>query len=305
MKEGISIQNHSLSKGFLAYLRLERGLSGNTLQAYHQDLKKFQDYLGEMENPKSLVEVNPEDIQKFIQAIGEEKMNPRSQSRIISGLKSFFHYLILENLRVSSPMELISSPKIGRELPDTLSVEEINALMDQIDLSKPDGIRNKAIIETLYGSGLRVTELVNLKFSDIVWEIRFLKILGKGNKERLVPMSSSSYKYIHLYQENWRNHLTIQSGNQDFVFLNRRGTKLSRVMIFQIIKELAIKAGIKKSISPHTFRHSFASHLIEGGADLRAVQEMLGHESILTTEIYTHLDRDFLRQTLNQYHPRS
>ena len=313
-KDSKNIQNIGLSgsaklkswyKGFHAYLLLERGLSKNSIEAYLSDISKLHEYLDQLDEHQSILKTEAEVIKNFLSEIDIQTMSPRSQARIISGLKCFFQYLVLENIRETNPMDWISSPKTNRLLPDTLSLIEINQILDQIDASKPDGLRNKAILETLYGSGLRVSELINLKLSDIHWESSFIKILGKGNKERLVPMSSVSSKFIRLYMENWRNQLSIQEEYQDILFLNKTGTSLSRVMIFKIIKTLTAKAGIQKQISPHTFRHSFASHLIEGGADLRAVQEMLGHESILTTEIYTHLDRDFLRQTLNQYHPRS
>jgi len=299
------IKTKSWFTGFRNYLLLERGLSKNTIQGYLADLTKLYHYLEENDSSISILKLQAQNIKQFIGYIAEKDLNPNSQSRLISALKSFFHYLLLERMIELNPMELIESPKIQRKLPDTLSLLEINKLIDQIDASKPDGIRNKAIIETLYGSGLRVSELVNLKITDIYLENSLLRVMGKGQKERWVPMSATSIKFIEMYLETWRKELKIQNGFGDFVFLNRRGKNLSRVMIFQIIKDLANKAGIEKVISPHTLRHSFASHLIEGGADLRAVQEMLGHESILTTEIYTHLDRDYLRQTLNQYHPRS
>jgi integrase/recombinase XerD len=299
------IKTKSWYSGFRNYLLLERGLSKNSIQAYMADISKLYYFLEEREPKISILNLEPDDIKNFISQLAEGDLNPHSQSRLISGLKSFFQFLILEKWIQANPMELISSPKIQRQLPDTLSVLEINSMISQIDLSKPEGLRNQAIVETLYGSGLRVSELVNLKISDISLENAIMRILGKGKKERLVPMSSTSIKLISSYFETWRRQLSIQNGFEDYVFLNRRGKNLSRIMIFQIIKDLALKAGIRKIISPHTLRHSFASHLIEGGADLRAVQEMLGHESILTTEIYTHLDRDFLRQTLNQFHPRN
>lgn len=299
------LKSKSWYKGYRSYLRLERGLSINSIEAYLQDVEKLFLYLSGLENPKSILETELPDIKEFIRFITLENLSSRTQSRIISGLKSFFHYLIIENLIQTNPLSLISSPKLGRVLPDTLSIIEINALIEAIDKSKPDGLRNNAILETLYGSGLRVSELVNLKISEIYLDISFLKVLGKGQKERLVPMSSASLKMIDFYRTGWRTKIKIQKGQEDYLFLNRNGRSLSRVMIFKIIKDLALKAGIRKVISPHTFRHSFASHLIEGGADIRAVQEMLGHESITTTEIYTHLDRDFLRQTLIQFHPRS
>lgn len=305
MASSDSIHTKSWYSGFKNYLMLERGLSRNSIQGYLSDLSKLYQYLMEKGDSGNILKLEAEDIKSFITNFASQELNPHSQSRMISGLKSFFQYLLLEKMITSNPMELISSPKIQRNLPDTLSFTEINSMLDQIDCSKPEGIRNKAIIETLYGSGLRVSELVNLKISELSLENSLVRVLGKGQKERWVPMSSTSIHFIQWYLDTWRKSIPIQQGYADYVFLNRRGKNLSRVMIFQIIKDLALKAGIQKTISPHTLRHSFASHLIEGGADLRAVQEMLGHESILTTEIYTHLDRDYLRQTLNQYHPRS
>jgi integrase/recombinase XerD len=230
-------------------------------------------------------------------------MTPSSQARIVSGLNSFYRYCIQEEISKKDPTALLEAPKLAKHLPDTLSVDEIEKIIHSIDVSAPEGTRNKAIIETLYSCGLRVSELVNLKLSCLYFEAGYLRIIGKGNKERLVPVGSSAIKNMRLYLENIRNHIKIAPGNEDIVFLNRRGKKLSRVMIFMIIKELAKKASVTKNISPHTFRHSFATHLVEGGADLRAVQEMLGHESITTTEIYTHLDREYLRDTLQQFHP--
>ena len=254
--------------------------------------------------------VNPSTItlnhlQEFIKWVNEIGLSARSQARIISGLKGFFKYCLIENLVTDDPTQLIEAPKLGRKLPDTLSVNDINNLVNAIDLSKPEGVRNKAMLETLYSCGLRVSELVTLKISNIHPEIGFLKVIGKGNKERLVPMGSVAAKHIKIYQEEIRCHIPVQKGCEDFVFLNNRGRQLSRVMVFLVIKQLAEKISLKKSISPHTFRHSFATHLIEGGADLRAVQEMLGHESITTTEIYTHLDRDFLRASILKHHPRA
>ncbi|MNE10467.1 Tyrosine recombinase XerD [compost metagenome] len=237
--------------------------------------------------------------------IYELGMEASTQARVLSGLRSFFQYLVLEDVIADDPTALLEGPKLARKLPDTLSIHEINKLIDTIDLSTPEGIRNKAMLEMLYGSGLRVSELVNLKLSSIYADVEFMKVIGKGNKERLVPMSSSSIKHLTIYKESIRNHQVIKQGNEDIAFLNRRGSQMSRVMVFIIIKDLAEKAGIRKTISPHTLRHSFATHLVEGGADLRAVQEMLGHESITTTEIYTHLDRDFLRQTIIDFHPRA
>lgn len=295
----------SFKKGFKYFLKLEKSLSENSVQAYIRDVEKLVQFL-EMKSPSvSLLKAKPQDLRDFIKWIAELGMLATTQARIISGIKAFYKYLILEDLLEIDPSALLETPKTRRKLPEVLSVHEINLLLDGLDLSKPENTRNKAMLEILYGSGLRVSELVNLKLSDLYLDLEFLKIKGKGNKERLVPVGSSALKYLQIYLDTVRNHLDIKKGHEDFIFLNKRGTKLSRVMIFMIIKDLAKAVGINKTISPHTFRHSFATHLIEGGADLRAIQEMLGHESITTTEIYTHLDRDFLKQTITQYHPRS
>ncbi len=299
------LQQLSWYKSYSGYLRLEKGLSPNSIEAYLHDISSLYIFLKAKHPNTHINETKAEDIKDFINHLYEKKTHGRSQARKISSLKSYFHYMVLENNLKANPMDLVASPKINRSLPDTLSFHEINRILDAIDLSKPEGIRNKAILETLYGSGLRVSELVNLKLSDIDFLGEYLKVVGKGNKERLVPMSQNSLKLISEYVKNIRNQQKIEESSRDYVFLNRRGHYLSRIYIFQTLKDLAKKAGITKKISPHTFRHSFASHLIEGGADLRAVQTMLGHESILTTEIYTHLDRDYLRQVLNQFHPRS
>lgn len=292
-------------KGFNSYLKLEKGLSNNSIEAYVRDINKFIQY----QEAKNLViapdRVSLNNLQKFIQWINELGLSAQSQTRIISGLKAFYKYLVLEDIIKQSPAELLESPKLGRKLPDTLSIGEINKLIDAIDLSKPEGTRNKAMLETLYSCGLRVSELISLKISNLYFNEGFLKVIGKGDKERLIPIGSIAIKYINIYIENIRNHIEIHSEFSDILFLNRRGKKLTRVMIFIIIKDLAEKIGLKKSISPHTFRHSFATHLVEGGADLRSVQQMLGHESITTTEIYTHLDREYLRSTIIQFHPRS
>ncbi|ADY51480.1 tyrosine recombinase XerD [Pseudopedobacter saltans DSM 12145] len=292
-------------KGFESYLKLERSLSPNSVNAYVNDVDKLVQFLSVQSNPKSLLKVNTQDLRNFIKWINEFGLIASTQSRIISGIKSFYKYLLLEDLIEHDPADIIESPKIRRKLPEVLTVHEINTMLDGFDLSKPENIRNKAMLEILYSSGLRVSELTNLKLSDLYRELEFVKVVGKGNKERLVPVGSSALKHLEIYLENIRNKLNIQKGNEDIIFLNKRGSKLSRVMVFMIIKDLATAVGIKKNISPHTFRHSFATHLIEGGADLRAIQEMLGHESITTTEIYTHLDRDFLKQTITQFHPRS
>lgn len=290
-------------KGFKAYLQLEKSLSDNSVEAYLHDIEKLTAYLEVSKTLKTPQQIELKDLEKFVQWIMELGMTAGSQSRIISGLRSFFKYCLLERIVTIDPSTLLESPKLKRSLPDVLSFAEIENIIAQIDLSKPEGGRNKAILETLYGCGLRVSEVVNLRISSLFMDVGFIKVIGKGDKERLVPIGSDAIKYINLYKNNIRVHIPLKPGNEDILFLNRRGAKLSRVMIFLIIKQLAKQAGITKNISPHTFRHSFATHLVEGGADLRAVQEMLGHESITTTEIYTHLDRDFLRNTLQQFHP--
>ena len=295
----------SAKKGFKNYLKLERSLSKNSIEAYLRDIDKITQFLEATVQKISPLNIQAQNLKDLIQWINELGMLATSQARLISGIKAFFKYLILEDLIKQDPSALIEAPKTRRKLPDVLTILEIEALMSVLDLSKPENVRNKAMLEVLYGSGLRVSELINLKISNYYPEVEFLKITGKGNKERLVPIGSSAIKYISIYLNEVRNHISIQKGNEDFVFLNRRGTKLSRIMVFLLIKDLALKIGLQKTISPHTFRHSFATHLIEGGADLRAVQEMLGHESITTTEIYTHLDRDYLKQTIQQFHPRS
>ena len=295
---------NSTLKGFKAYLRLERSLSGNTIEAYLRDVEKLFQFT-ETIGGKSPDKIENEDLKNFLVWINELGMLPPTQARVLSGIKAFYRYLTLENLIQKDPVALIESPRLSRKLPDTLSIIDINNLIAAIDLSKPEGMRNKTMLEVLYGCGLRVSELINLKISNLYLNIDFIKVTGKGDKERLVPIGSEAIAYLRIYINEHRVHLDIKQGNQDYVFLNRRGAPLSRVMIFIIVKELAEKINLKKSISPHTFRHSFATHLIEGGADLRAVQEMLGHESITTTEIYTHLDRDYLRDTIIQFHPRS
>lgn len=294
----------SYIKGFKSYLRLERSLSTNTLEAYEHDLQKLVQYLDFQQLRVVPENIRHEHLQGFIKWINELGMTSRTQARVLSGIKAFYKYMLMENLIQDDPTSLIDGPKIGHKLPDFLTVEEINALLNGIDLSEPEGQRNKAMLETLYSCGLRVSELVSLRMSQTYADVGFVKITGKGNKERIVPIGNSALKQIGFYLEGYRNHLEIQPGHEDILFLNRRGRKLTRVMVFTIIKNLAAKTGIRTTISPHTFRHSFATHLIEGGADLRAVQEMLGHSSITTTEIYTHLDRDYLRSTILQYHPR-
>lgn len=290
-------------KGFKAYLQLEKSLSDNSVEAYLRDIEKLTIFLLATQQKKDPSGLDLKALQQFIKWVAELGMTPSSQARIISGIKGFYKYCLIENIVTTDPTALLDSPKLKRSLPDVLSFEEIENVISQIDLSKPEGGRNKAIVETMYSCGLRVSEVVNLQISCLYLDVGFVRVIGKGNKERLVPIGSDAIKYINIYKDTIRNHLVIAKGNEDYLFLNRRGAKLSRIMIFYIIKDLVLKAGIKKSISPHSFRHSFATHLVEGGADLRAVQEMLGHESITTTEIYTHLDRDFLRSTLQQFHP--
>jgi integrase/recombinase XerD len=290
-------------KGFKAWLQLEKSLSDASVEAYIHDIHKLTQFLQLNNIQKQPSEIVLQDLQLFIQWIAQLGMMPTSQARIISGLRQFYKYCLIEEITTVDPTALLSSPKLKRALPDVLHYTEIENLLQQIDLSTPEGTRNKAIIETMYSCGLRVSELVNLKLSCLYFDIGFVRVIGKGDKERLVPIGDSAIKYIHIYKDEIRNHQVIKLGQEDFLFLNRRGTKLSRVMIFMVIKDLVKKAGIIKSISPHSFRHSFATHLVEGGADLRAVQEMLGHESITTTEIYTHLDRSFLRKTLEQFLP--
>lgn len=290
-------------KEYQHYLKLERGLSQNTIENYTFDIEKLVLFLSENSISESPLTISEETVQQFIYKIASE-VNARSQSRIISGLKSFFSYLVFEDYRADTPMELIEVPKTGRKLPDTLSVQEIDALIQAIDLSTLEGERNRAILETLYSCGLRVSELVNLKISDLFFEEGFLKITGKGNKQRFVPIGSTTEKYISIYKNQIRNQIKVQKGHEDTLFLNRRGKQLTRAMIFTIIKDLASKINLNKIISPHTFRHSFATHLLENGADLRSIQLMLGHESITTTEVYMHLDRKFLKEVLQNYHPR-
>ncbi|MBC7758102.1 MAG: site-specific tyrosine recombinase XerD [Phormidesmis sp. FL-bin-119] len=292
-------------RGFKAYLKLERSLSANTIEAYLHDVDKLMQFFISRSEDKDPAKVTKTDLKNFLIWVNELGMIPPTQARVLSGLKAFFKFLVLENKMEVDPSALLESPKMTRKLPDTLNILEINSIIDAIDLSKPEGMRNKAMLETLYGSGLRVSELTGLRISNLYLDIEFIKILGKGNKERLVPIGSEAIKFLKIFLKEIRVHIRVKPGKEDYVFLNRRGSPISRVMVFLIIKDLAKTAGIKKSISPHTFRHSFATHLIEGGADLRAVQEMMGHESITTTEIYTHLDRDYLRETIVHFHPRS
>jgi integrase/recombinase XerD len=292
-------------KHFGSYLKLERSLSENSIQAYVRDVEKLAQFIELKYSGISPLVISAKHLQAFIQFISELGMSAFSQARILSGIKAFYKYLLFEEIIEKDPTSLLEGPKLGRKLPDTLDYDEIVKLFDAIDLSKPEGGRNRAMLEVLYSSGLRVSELVDLKVGNVYFDVGFLRVIGKGNKERLVPVGKDALKFLKIYLEELRVHVPVQKGFESNVFLNRRGKKLTRVMIFMIIKELATKIGLHKTISPHTFRHSFATHLIEGGADLRAVQEMLGHESITTTEIYTHLDRDYLRQVIQDFHPRS
>lgn len=294
---------HQALKDYKLYLKIERGLSQNSIDNYALDVKKIISYLEINKISASPISIESETIQQFIYEVAKS-VNARSQSRIISGLRSFFSYLVFEDYRASNPLELIESPKIGRKLPDTLSEDEIDHIIKAIDLSKPEGERNRAMLETLYGCGLRVSELINLKISDLFFDEGFIKVTGKGNKQRFVPIIDITQKCINIYRNEIRKHINIQAGFEDTLFLNRRGKQLTRAMIFTIIKQLAVKINLKKSISPHTFRHSFATHLLQNSADLRSIQLMLGHESITTTEIYVHLDKSHLTKVIEKYHPR-
>ncbi|MBG47262.1 MAG: tyrosine recombinase XerD [Pseudozobellia sp.] len=285
------------------YLKIERGLSENSIKNYVFDVEKLIAFLEVNNITESPVRIQKETVQQFVYDVAKN-LNPRSQARIISGLKSFFNYLVFEDYREDNPLDLIESPKIGRKLPDTLSEDEIDQIIAAIDLSKPEGERNRAMLETLYGCGLRVSELIGLSISDLFFDEGFIKVTGKGDKQRFVPISDYNIKYIDIYRNEVRVHQNAQKGHEDILFLNRRGKQLTRAMIFTIIKRLAEKNGLKKSISPHTFRHSFATHLLKNGADLRAIQQMLGHESITTTEVYVHVDRSHLTEVVNKYHPR-
>ena len=292
-----------IKKEFEQFLKFERGFSVNSIDAYLNDVSKFQIYCED--NQLELNIVTRKNIQDFLAWLQEFNISPFTQSRLISGLKTFFSFLMIEHELINNPTDLLQAPRLARKLPSVLSIHEIDQLIAAIDLSSPEGERNKTIIEILYGCGLRVSELVTLKISNLFLDVEFIKVEGKGSKERLIPIGQQAIKHLRIYLETVRPHIKVKAGNEDIVFLNRRGTALSRVMIFLIIKELAQKIGLQKTISPHTFRHSFASHLVEGGADLRAVQDMLGHESITTTEIYTHIDTDYLHAIITQYHPRS
>jgi len=290
--------------GFKGYLRLEKSLSENTLNAYLHDIDLLEHFLREKGYILPPSQVTFAHLKEFLAWVKDMAIGPRSQARIISGIRTFYKYLLQEDEVKQNPAELLEMPRMPARLPEVLSIEEIDNLIKAIDLSKPEGQRNKAMLETLYCCGLRVSELVSLKISDIFFDEGYVRVIGKGNKQRLVPLGKSADKYIRIYQDDVRNHLAIQKGSEDIVFLNRNGRKMTRVMVFYIIQQLAIKTGLTRTISPHTFRHSFATHLVEGGADLRAVQEMLGHESITTTEIYTHLDREYLREAIMKFHPR-
>jgi len=292
-----------LKREFGRFLKFERGLSDNSIEAYLNDVSKLEVY--SEENKLTLQQITSKDIQRFLIWINGFGISPFTQSRLLSGIKTFYNFLLLEYDWENNPVELIQAPRIARKIPSVLNIQEIDQLINAIDLSTPEGMRNKTILEVLYGCGLRVSELVGLKLSNLYLDVEFIKVEGKGNKERLIPIGSQAIKYLKIYINEVRPHIKVKSGQEDFVFLNKRGAALSRVMVFIVIKELATKIGLQKNISPHTFRHSFASHLVEGGADLRAVQDMLGHESITTTEIYTHIDRDYLQSVITQYHPRS
>ncbi|MCB9270434.1 MAG: site-specific tyrosine recombinase XerD [Lewinellaceae bacterium] len=295
---------NSALMGFKAYLRLERSLSVHSIAAYLRDVRKLGHFATAQVPPVGPVQMQPQQLEAFIIEAGSQGLSRRSQARLISGIRAFYKYLMMEDALEVDPTDLLEGPKLSRKIPDVLSVNEINRILNSIDISTAHGMRNRAMLETLYASGLRVSELVNLQLSNLFPEVRFVKVIGKNNKERIVPIGSDALKFIQDYLTHYRQHGPIKKGCEDIVFLNRRGGKLSREMVFMIIKETVQQAGINKSVSPHTFRHSFATHLVEGGADLRAVQDMLGHESITTTEIYTHLDREFLRETLVKYHPR-
>lgn len=300
-----TIEWNNILRDYQIYLKLEKGLAENSVESYLRDVQKLEKYCTFKKNLSSPLNVKQEDIEDFLADLYDLGISARSQARILSGISSFFHFLILENKLEVSPTELVSQPKIGLKLPEVLTVEEIDTIESAVDLSKLEGHRNKAIIEALYSCGVRVSELINLKYSNLFEDEGFIKVVGKGNKERFAPINKGLLKEIEFYEDSMRKKLKIKPGNEDFIFLNRRGAKLTRVMIFTIVKNLSEEAGIKKKVSPHTFRHSFATHMLEGGADLRVIQELLGHESITTTEIYTHLDKDFLRSEIMSFHPRN
>ena len=290
---------------FQDYLKLERSMSKNTLDAYLSDVNKLSQYLALNQSSQLPHQLNGQDIEQFLAYLYDLNVAPHTQARILSGIKAFYKFLLLQNELEQDPTQLISSPKLSRKLPDVLTVNEIEKMCEAIDHSTPEGMRNRSIIETLYSSGLRVSELTDLTINNLYFDIGFIKVLGKGNKQRFVPIGSAAIKHLNLYLDHVRSQQKIAKGNENFVYLNRRGKQLTRVMIYTIVKKLAAAAGIQKKVSPHTFRHSFATHLVEGGADLRAVQEMLGHESITTTEIYTHMDMTYLKQVITEYHPRN
>lgn len=298
------MNNKELIQQFLLYLKLEKALAENSILAYGRDINKLEQYLVLEKKSLSFLNISLNELQTFLAYLYDFGLNEKSQARIVSGIKTFYKYLMIENLMIENPAELLESPKLSRKLPDTLSFNEVQGILEKIDLSLDFGTRNRTIIETLYSCGLRATELINLKLSNLYLDVDFIKVIGKGNKERLIPIGSIAKKFILIYIKEVRSKQKIKKGEENYLFLNRRGAHLSRVMIFYIVKESAKNAAIEKEVSPHTFRHSFATHLIEGGADLRAVQEMLGHSSITTTEIYTHLDNDYLKSTINQFHPR-
>lgn len=298
------LENKELIQQFLIYLKLEKALAENTLLAYERDIRKLNEFLILEKKSIPFLKIRLKNLQEFLAFIYDFGVNEKSQARIISAIKTFYKYLIIEELIEINPASLLESPKLSRKLPDTLSFEDIQKIIKSIDLSLPQGTRNRTIIETLYSCGLRVSELINLKLSNLYLDVDFIKVIGKGNKERLIPIGSIASKFIQIYIKEIRDKIQIKKGSENILFLNRRGAKLSRVMIFYIVKEATKNAEINKEVSPHTFRHSFATHLIEGGADLRAIQEMLGHASITTTEIYTHISNDYLKSTINQFHPR-
>ncbi len=296
---------NTYTKQFKNYLKLERSLAANSIEAYIADISKLRQFFDLNQRETTPPQIVQQDLISFLEFINELGMSAYTQARMVSGLKAFFRFLVYEEVITKDPSELLEAPKLGRKLPDTLDLPEIEQLFEAIDMSTPEGTRNRAMLETLYSSGLRVSELINLKISNIHEDIGFLRVIGKGSKERLVPIGRSALKHIRIFKDEIRVHVDVKQGFEDHLFVTKRGKAISRVMVFMVIKDLAAKIGLKKNISPHTFRHSFATHLIEGGADLRAVQEMLGHESITTTEIYTHLDRDYLKQVITQFHPRS
>jgi integrase/recombinase XerD len=292
-------------KGFQSFLSLERSLSKNSIVAYTEDVERFVNFLAEKKYDLSPEKIEHVHLTEFLQWLNELDRSATTQSRVISGIRAFYKYLLLENLVSKNPTELIETPKLGRKLPDVLNVDDIDKILSAIDMSTPKGQRDRTMLETMYSCGLRVSELVNLKISDLFFDTEFVRVIGKGDKQRLIPIGSEAIKFINIYKNEFRVHTTVQKGFEDFLFLNNRGKKLTTTMVFIIIKKIATQIGMKKHVSPHTFRHSFATHLVENGADLRSVQEMLGHESITTTEIYTHMDRKYLRDTIEKYHPRS